>query len=64
MVPTVEVFEPRVGSWMTSEPLKCARGYMGTVTLGNNILVIGGTREEHEVLDTVCIFPSPLFADN
>ena len=56
MVSTVEVYEPRVGSWMPSEPMKCARGCMDTVTLGKNIIAIGGTQKEHEVLDTVCIF--------
>ncbi|KAL2926638.1 Influenza virus NS1A-binding protein [Bienertia sinuspersici] len=53
MVPTVEVFEPRVGSWMMLEPMKYARGYMGSVTLGNTIYVIGGMQENGEILDTV-----------
>lgn len=53
MVPTVEVFEPRVGSWTMLEPMKYARGYMGTVTLGNTIYVISGMQENEEILDTV-----------
>jgi len=52
MIPTVEVFEPRVGLWMTLEPMTYARGYAAAVTLGNTICVMGGM-QGNEVLDTV-----------
>lgn len=53
MVPTAEVFEPRVGSWMMLEPMKYARGYMGCVTLGNFFCVISGMQENDQILDSV-----------
>lgn len=53
MVPTVEIFEPRVGSWMTGEPMNNAKGYFGAVVLGGKIYNIGGVKENNEILDTV-----------
>ena len=53
MVPTVEVFDPRIGSWMTGESMNDPRGYSGAVVLGESIYVIGGLKDNEEILDTV-----------
>lgn len=53
MVPTVEVYEPRVDSWTMVESMNYARGYMGSVALGNTIYAICGMHDSEEILDTV-----------
>ena len=53
MVTTVEVFDPRVCSWMMREPMKHARGYFGAVVIGGKIYAIGGLKDKEEILDTV-----------
>jgi len=52
MIPTVELFKPRVGLWMTLEPMTYARGCTGVATLGNSVM---GGMQGNEVLDTVNI---------
>ncbi len=54
IVSSVEVFDPRVGSWMMEEPLNDTREYAGVVTIGDSIYVIGGRNENRKTLDTVC----------
>lgn len=53
MVPTVEIFDPRLGSWMLGEPMNNARGYSGAAAIKEKIFVIGGVNESDEILDTV-----------
>lgn len=53
MTPTVEVFDPRIGSWMISEPMNDPRGYFGAVVVGDSIYVIGGVKNNEKILDTV-----------
>ena len=55
MVSTVEVFDPRVGSWMMEESMNEARGYFGAVVLRDSIYVLGGLNNNGTILDTVCI---------
>lgn len=52
MVSTVEVFDPRIGSWMMDEPMTISRGYFGSFVLGGQIYVIGGV-QDGKVLDMV-----------
>lgn len=52
IVSTVEVYDPRFGSWMMSEPMTFSRGYFGSFVYGGKIHVIGGS-DDTEVLDTV-----------
>lgn len=54
MVSSVEVFDPRAGSWMTGESLTCSRGCFGAVVIADSLYVIRGLNENEEVLDTVC----------
>lgn len=53
MVPMVEVFDPRAGSWMVEDSLHDSRGYFGAVVMGDAIYVIGGLDNDNQILDTV-----------
>lgn len=54
MVSSVEVFDPRVGSWMMGESLNDSRAYSGAAVIADSIYVIGGLNEDQGILDTVC----------
>lgn len=54
IVPTVEVFDPRVGLWMNGESMNSSRGYFGAIVMGDTIYVVGGLSNDDEILDTVC----------
>lgn len=56
MVSTVEVFDPRVCSWMMREPMKHARGYFGAVVIGGKIYAIGGLKDKEEILDSIELY--------
>lgn len=56
MVSSVEVFDPRAGSWMMGESLNDSRGYSGAAVIADSIYVIAGLDENDEILDTVCKF--------
>ncbi|KAE8709306.1 Beta-propeller [Hibiscus syriacus] len=56
MVSTVEVFDPRAGSWMMMDSMNNCRGHFGTVVIGDEIHVIGGLEDDREVLDKVCSY--------
>ncbi|KZT75455.1 kelch-like protein diablo [Dorcoceras hygrometricum] len=53
MVPSVEIYDPRLGTWMSGEPMKQSRGYSATAVVGESIYVIGGLTDNKEVLDTI-----------
>jgi len=54
MVSSVEIYEPRTGTWMTGEPMKDLRGYSAVAVVKDSIYVIGGYKgEEDDILDTV-----------
>lgn len=53
MVPTIEIFDPRLGLWMLGEPMNYCRGYSGAAAIGEKIFVIGGVNESDKILDTV-----------
>ncbi|XP_042027957.1 kelch-like protein 8 isoform X2 [Salvia splendens] len=50
MVSSVEVFDPRIDSWMMVEPMKASRGCFGSFVLGGRIYVTGGLQDT-QVLD-------------
>lgn len=52
MVSSVEVFDPRNGSWMMGEAMRVSRAYLGSFVLGGKLYVIGGM-QDNEVLDVV-----------
>lgn len=53
IVPTVEVFDPRKGSWMMADSMIDSRGYSAAVVIGDAIYVIGGLKDNNEISDTV-----------
>lgn len=56
MVSSVEIFEPRVNSWVMGEPMKFARGYAAAAILGSSLFAIGGIDDGKDILDTVSSF--------
>lgn len=54
MVSSVEIYDPRTGTWITGEPMKDLRGYSAVAVVKDSIYVIGGYKGEAEdILDTV-----------
>lgn len=53
MVSSVEILDPRLGSWMMGEPLNVPRGYTAAAVLGDAIFVIGGLQTTSDIWDTV-----------
>lgn len=51
---TVEIFDPRMNLWTFGESMNNSRGYSGAVVVGGRLYVIGGLKEKHEILETVC----------
>lgn len=72
MVSSVEIYDPRTGTWIAGEPMKDLRGYLATAVVKESIYVIGGYKgEQEDFLDTVrlilelemtqiCIYKLPL----
>ena len=55
MVATVEVYEPRMPSWVMVEPMNHTRGYHSSAVLGGSIFTFGGVKGEADtILDVVC----------
>lgn len=52
-IPTVEVFDPRRGSWTITEPMNEPRGYVATAVIGDAIYVFGGLKNK-EFSERVC----------
>ncbi|PON70273.1 BTB-kelch protein [Parasponia andersonii] len=53
IVSTVEIFDPRYGSWMMEDSMNNCRGYSAAVVIGDTIFVIGGLNDNNEILDNV-----------
>ncbi|PKI34133.1 hypothetical protein CRG98_045488 [Punica granatum] len=60
MVPSVEIFDPRLGSWIVGEPMNCSRGYSAAADLDGSIYVIGGVRADESIADTTLVADIPL----
>lgn len=56
MVRSMEIYDPRLGKWMTDEPLNRARGYSATAILNESIYVIGGADTANGTVDNVRTF--------
>lgn len=56
MVSSIEILDPRFGSWTDGAPMNLSRGYAGAVVIGESIYIIGGVEYETApiVLDIVC----------
>ncbi|KAK6786530.1 hypothetical protein RDI58_015055 [Solanum bulbocastanum] len=53
MVSSVEILDPRFGSWVMGEQMNSTRGYSGAVVIGGKIFVIGGVNDQEEILNSV-----------
>ena len=53
MVPTVEIFDPRFGSWTPVESMNYPRGYSAAAVLNESIYVIGGVKDGYSIVDAV-----------
>ena len=53
MVSSVEIFDPRLGSWMSGEPMKNPRGYFAAGVINESIFVMGGIKIGQNILETV-----------
>lgn len=53
IVSSVEIFDPRMNSWMIGESMNSPRGYCGATVLGEKIHVIGGITENDVIHETV-----------
>jgi N-acetylneuraminic acid mutarotase len=56
MVSSVEIFDPRRNSWRVGDPMNFPRGYASTVTLGDNVFVIGGLQSSEKFMDSVEVY--------
>lgn len=54
MVPDVEIYDPRAGTWMAGEPMNHSRGYLCAAVLNESIYVMGGVTEDKDLVETVC----------
>lgn len=53
MVSSVEILDPRFGSWVMGEQMNSPRGYSGAVVIGGKIFVLGGVNDQEEILNTI-----------
>ena len=53
MVPTLEIFDPRLGSWITGESMNFYRGYSVAAVVDQSIYVIGGVKDGYNIVDIV-----------
>ncbi|KAF4358530.1 hypothetical protein F8388_026144 [Cannabis sativa] len=55
---SVEIFDPRNGSWMMGDSMNDSRGYSAAAVIEDTIYAIGGIKGDNENLETVSlIFP-------
>ncbi|KAL8542384.1 hypothetical protein ACS0TY_003305 [Phlomoides rotata] len=53
MVPSVEVYDPRLGTWMPGEPMNYAREYSVAAVLNESIYVIGGVETGEQIVEKI-----------
>lgn len=53
MVASVEIFDPRIGSWMPGESLSYSRGYSAAAVVNDTVYVIGGMKDGYNIVDVV-----------
>lgn len=55
MIPSVEIFDPRLETWMVGEPMNHPRGYSAASVVNDSIYMIGGVKFGEEILDNVSV---------
>jgi len=53
MVQSIEVFDPRLGTWTMGEPMSHPRGYCAAVVVKESIYMIGGVKVGEDIVDIV-----------
>lgn len=53
MVSTVEIFDPRLESWMAGQPMKYCRGYSAAAVVNDTIYAVGGVKGGDSIAETV-----------
>lgn len=61
MVPSVEIYDPRLGSWMPGEPMNHCRGYSAAAVVKDAIYVIGGVKDGDSIAETVSLHVAHAF---
>lgn len=65
MVPSVEIYDPRLDSWMDGDSMNQSRGYSAAAVVNKSIYVIGGVEDGENVVGTVsCFFAIVSFMHN
>lgn len=59
MTASLEVYDPRVGTWMVSSTINQERGYASAVMVGERIYVIGGVQSDEKILHVVSYIMHP-----
>ncbi|KAK6943206.1 Development/cell death domain [Dillenia turbinata] len=52
-VSTVEIYEPRMDSWMAGVPMNHPRGYFAAAVIRDSLYVVGGMKDDTNLLETV-----------
>lgn len=55
-IANVEIFDPRMGSWMEGDKMRQPRGYFAAPVISDTIYAIGGQTAGNDILDSVLIF--------
>lgn len=53
MVKSIEIYDPRIGSWTTGEPMNIQRGYAAAAILKKSLYIIGGVENGDNITDIV-----------
>lgn len=53
MIPSVEIYDPRRGSWVMGEPMDNPRGFSAAAVVKESIYIFGGLKSGEEINDTV-----------
>ena len=60
MVSTVEIYDPRRGSWMIGEPMNHPRGFSAAAVAKDCVYIFGGLRSGEKINETVSRLKSTL----
>lgn len=53
MVPSIEIYDPRLESWIAGYPMNQPRGYSAAAVVEGSIHVIGGVKDDQDIVGTV-----------
>lgn len=56
MIPSIEIYDPLLGTWTIGEPMNQGRGYLATAVFKECIFAIGGIDSNEDIVDKVNSF--------